>query len=1365
MIPPYTSGLFKPINPLEVVFVSSGSGFILPPNAKLSASVNAPDYEVTSFTSSVASCCVIDGGTGYTAKPNISFDGGGGSGATADAIVAGNIVSISGYESYNEYKAPPNIVSSGVGFDLEAVCIMSGFISGVDIACGGTGYTVAPELIVNGKSERGAILRAKMAGYLYRIDIIHPGYYPLGFTPTITISGASASAIMSPPDKFNMCKVSEINIINGGLYYDCPPPAITISSSSFAGSVVARATGILNCGISGVEIISGGAGYTQNPTITVKRIEQNIDYNNYYSYTMDTVTVTPTTTTSPTVSFSPTSSPTVSFSPTSTVTRTLNETPQPTRSSTITPSPTKSSAITLNTSIVTPTPTPSPTCTKTPTPSRTSTCTPSYTPTTTCTSSHTPTNTCTPSYSPTVTCTPSYSPTNSPTWSLTPSRKKQIPTLPIFDAKLIPRMNYGIKNIEILDGGRYRTSPTLYVEPAKVSNNKTIMISAGSGFTSIPHIHHYGSCISTPYRNYSEPSGFYPVLNFKIDSVDILNSGTNYSIAPRIELMGGYDPIKGTRARLSANIANGNVNRINIDDAGNMYLTSPDIKIYGGDSTGYGLQIRVNIKASIEDIFIENIGYNLTENSPNNRLIISGNGDNCKHKISIENDISANTNKSLLHEINYKIIGVNITSGGENYEYSPSVNITGGNPKTFNNIAPQNADIQSRIILSVQIPTPTPTPPPPPPPPTVPPTPPPSTPTIPEPTPPPTQTATPNSGTAGGTSRLDGGINGLSINNFRILNNQINQIKTNSKQECLKNNDYDYRLYGVGPGRKSTQLRNVYYEKPLVVHASHYPLGIKTHLNFAGFSISNNVFKYANLDDAISNLSWKTLLTGNASWTPHIENKIRFSKLPGSAGINIVADRRLFFSSFSNYRFGVNTTFNSSTNNILDALRVSGRGKIVGFAHIPNIQGIIRNAPAVPPQNSASIYATYIMDYFDTLPVLCIKDDLGPDDCHDIQINTNISDGLTYLIAPTPTPPAPSTSTGTNPIEKAYSVSLAPTGQIVYGPFCTSLSLGGLCDIEFSTRAGLYCKTAGVPKSWNNPPVLTTIIESGRVKDVTVTNAGKGFINRNYSLDVWPKNTLSYPPSSWSEQQRKSYDIVSEIPGIPILFNGGGGYGAAAVAIVSGTFNNDGRNSPTGDFAIASVIILASGDGYTSPPEAIIIDHNETWKDYRTNHDNYLPRNGKSPTEDTKKSLLDTAFIYKDFIVEESSWVDSEVKSIEANSTYPPVYTGIMNISDINIDTNYDIAYSQGWWYTGESTTGLHALHYHYNNGIVDDIFFDFFKPSSIPFGHPDTIEHYDTIPTFSINNDLHINVPINVNIYIPTWYDIISSNKIPYRR
>jgi hypothetical protein len=147
----------------------------------------------------VSAVTVTSGGTGYTSAPTVSFTGGGGTGATATATIAGgvvtgvNITNIgSGYTS-----APTVAFSGGGGTGAAATATVpsgpAGTVSTIAVTNGGAGYTNPPNVSVSGGGGSGATAIAQIspAGVVTAITVNNGG---TAFTTTPTISIAAPPA-------------------------------------------------------------------------------------------------------------------------------------------------------------------------------------------------------------------------------------------------------------------------------------------------------------------------------------------------------------------------------------------------------------------------------------------------------------------------------------------------------------------------------------------------------------------------------------------------------------------------------------------------------------------------------------------------------------------------------------------------------------------------------------------------------------------------------------------------------------------------------------------------------------------------------------------------------------------------------------------------------------------------------------------------------------------------------------------------------------------------------------------------------------------------------------------------------------------
>ena len=212
---------------------------------------------------------IVSGGTGYNTLnlPNVVFTGGGGSGATATAVILsgaisaitmtnyGNgytflpsisftysVINYSGLTGGSNYTVPPLISFSGGGggSGAAATCtISSGAVNAITITNIGSGYTSTPTIVFTSSGT--------VTNYTNLIG-------GTGFTsaPTISFSGGGGGSGAAATCTVTAGSVTAISITNNGSGYTSPPLII------FSG----------NGTISNIIISTGGSGYYNAPSIS-----------------------------------------------------------------------------------------------------------------------------------------------------------------------------------------------------------------------------------------------------------------------------------------------------------------------------------------------------------------------------------------------------------------------------------------------------------------------------------------------------------------------------------------------------------------------------------------------------------------------------------------------------------------------------------------------------------------------------------------------------------------------------------------------------------------------------------------------------------------------------------------------------------------------------------------------------------------------------------------------------------------------------------------------------------------------------------------------------------------------------------------
>jgi hypothetical protein len=148
----------------------------------------------------VVAISITNPGSGYTSAPSITITGGGGSSATANAVLGSGLVSaITITNPGSGYTSTPTVtISGGGGNNATAV---AGFLTfntgavGIVITNGGTGYTTAPTVNITAAPGGGTNATANAivnGGVVTQIVVTNPG---AGYTsaPTITFSGGSGN--------------------------------------------------------------------------------------------------------------------------------------------------------------------------------------------------------------------------------------------------------------------------------------------------------------------------------------------------------------------------------------------------------------------------------------------------------------------------------------------------------------------------------------------------------------------------------------------------------------------------------------------------------------------------------------------------------------------------------------------------------------------------------------------------------------------------------------------------------------------------------------------------------------------------------------------------------------------------------------------------------------------------------------------------------------------------------------------------------------------------------------------------------------------------------------------------------------------
>jgi hypothetical protein len=272
----------------QVVSISmstGGSGYTAPPTVTFSGGGGTGASGIAHMAGTqVESVAIINGGTGYTTAPTVTI---GGNAAATAKVYAGPLLPASFVRS----RLNDLYVFDGMGRGLRwngaagtmqpigvqkphkgpavtiASAAMAGYVDSVSVVSPGSGYSTAPSVtFAGGTPTTPATAKAQIAGgRVVGIDISEPG---VGYqaAPTVTLSASNAANA-----SFNVGvvgSISAVTVANGGSGYTSAPTVVFSSSQGLAN---ARATvNVSDTGqVLSVDVLSGGTGATTGVTATL----------------------------------------------------------------------------------------------------------------------------------------------------------------------------------------------------------------------------------------------------------------------------------------------------------------------------------------------------------------------------------------------------------------------------------------------------------------------------------------------------------------------------------------------------------------------------------------------------------------------------------------------------------------------------------------------------------------------------------------------------------------------------------------------------------------------------------------------------------------------------------------------------------------------------------------------------------------------------------------------------------------------------------------------------------------------------------------------------------------------------------------
>src|SRR5438132_1871703 len=215
----YTTGCQPVGGVTAATVITSGTSYTSVPTVNFAGGggtgATATAVLLPESTGYVASISVTTGGSGYTIPPTVTLSGGGGSAATATAVLSstgttvtnpGSVVSVSLTTGGASYTTAPTVtLSGGGGVGASAIATLSssgvitttGYVSSVTVTAGGSSYTSAPTVNLSGGGGSGATATTTLgtSGNVTTVNVTSPGTqcYSAASDAVVSFTGGGGS--------------------------------------------------------------------------------------------------------------------------------------------------------------------------------------------------------------------------------------------------------------------------------------------------------------------------------------------------------------------------------------------------------------------------------------------------------------------------------------------------------------------------------------------------------------------------------------------------------------------------------------------------------------------------------------------------------------------------------------------------------------------------------------------------------------------------------------------------------------------------------------------------------------------------------------------------------------------------------------------------------------------------------------------------------------------------------------------------------------------------------------------------------------------------------------------------------------------
>ncbi|HZY83063.1 MAG TPA: hypothetical protein VFE50_26270 [Cyclobacteriaceae bacterium] len=256
----------------QATYVDPAGGVTLSFSAGSGAEANALVSEV----GTVESVTVTAGGSHYSGTPRVELQNGGGTGATATAVVTNGVVTaVNVVNKGTGYTSEPDVVFfSGTGALASAsLDVNNGTVLSITVNNAGAGYTSAPTVsfVGGGTPTTPATATAIItAGRVTAINVTNPGVGYSG-APTVNLTGGGFTVAATATANFSGVPVQSVNLTAAGANYTYAP-SVVFSAPQVPSGVRATGTATVDVAtgvVTGVQVTNPGSGYTAPPSVTL----------------------------------------------------------------------------------------------------------------------------------------------------------------------------------------------------------------------------------------------------------------------------------------------------------------------------------------------------------------------------------------------------------------------------------------------------------------------------------------------------------------------------------------------------------------------------------------------------------------------------------------------------------------------------------------------------------------------------------------------------------------------------------------------------------------------------------------------------------------------------------------------------------------------------------------------------------------------------------------------------------------------------------------------------------------------------------------------------------------------------------------